>query len=93
MGGKVLLLILVLAVKNGYKDHVDAEIVARKMQTEMKEFINEYGEDSNLDDIGFTRTRIFSSYAKRSKMSKRTMLCPLMTHLKRLVRSSHSPTW
>ena len=55
MGGKVLL--SVLTVKAGYKDHLDAEIVARKMQTEMKEFIEEYGEDSNLDDIGFTKKK------------------------------------
>ena len=52
MGGKVLL--SMLTAKDGYKDHVNAEIVAQKMQTEMSEFIKEYGEDSNLDDIGFT---------------------------------------
>ena len=73
MGGRVLL--RVLTKKNGFEVVIDCELRARRIPFDDEEFIQQNGEDANLDEIPISSKKAFlKTHESRRLMRKNVSL-------------------
>jgi len=80
MGGKIT--VSTLTKSGGFEPHVDAEMIARKIPTEMKEFIEQYGENVNLKEVPIRQKHKYLKEHEAQRMSKENPLISAGEHLK-----------
>ena len=81
MGGKVKL--VALKKGEGHEPLVDEEMLARKIPTEMEEFVKDYGEDADLGTVPFLEKKGFLKLHEAKREAVKNQRMTLEDHRKK----------